>query len=136
MNPPIQGAVGVLCRDGRYLVIQRAAAVAAPLCWCFPGGTVEPGESITDAVVREMREEVGLTVTPIRQLYAWTHPKRRLCLTWWSLSEESQIPETPNPAEVAQTQWLTPNQMYQLTPMTPGNTAFLNALKNGQTILL
>ena len=98
-------------------------------------GTVEPGESCADAVIREMQEEVALTVTPIRQLFHWTHPKRKLQLAWWSLSEESQPPTTPNPAEVAQTQWLTPNQLHPLSPMTPGNKAFLTALQDGQANL-
>ena len=31
--------------------------------YCFPGGHVEPGESIVDSVVREMKEETGLTVS-------------------------------------------------------------------------
>ena len=34
--------------------------------YCFPGGHVEPGESIVDSVVREMKEETGLTVSGLR----------------------------------------------------------------------
>ena len=34
--------------------------------YCFPGGHVEPGESIVDSVVREMKEETGLTVRNLR----------------------------------------------------------------------
>ena len=34
--------------------------------YCFPGGHVEPGEAIVDSVIREMKEETGLTVSSLR----------------------------------------------------------------------
>jgi mutator protein MutT len=54
------GAV-VLRDDGRVLVIRRGRAPGRGT-WTLPGGKVEPGESPTDAVVREVREETGLAV--------------------------------------------------------------------------
>ena len=39
----IEGVVGVMQRDEKYLVIRRAAGVRAPGAWCFPGGTIEAG---------------------------------------------------------------------------------------------
>jgi ADP-ribose pyrophosphatase YjhB (NUDIX family) len=54
---------GVLILDGRVLLVRRGKE---PLRgrWVIPGGTVEPGEGLEDALVREMREETGLTVRP------------------------------------------------------------------------
>ena len=52
---------------GRVLVQHRLPKATNP--WCgltFPGGHVEAGESITDSVVREIREETGLTVSKLR----------------------------------------------------------------------
>jgi 8-oxo-dGTP pyrophosphatase MutT (NUDIX family) len=57
-------AVAALIRDeaGRILLQRRADDG----CWNLPAGAVDPGESPADAVVREVREETGLRVRPVR----------------------------------------------------------------------
>ena len=52
---------GVAVRDGAILLIERATEPAVGK-WSVPGGRVEPGETLADALVREMAEETGLAV--------------------------------------------------------------------------
>ena len=58
---PVVGVGGVVVRDGRALIVKRAHDPRRGE-WSIPGGTVEVGERLTDAVRREMREETGLEV--------------------------------------------------------------------------
>jgi len=59
----VEVAAGLL-RDGDLvLVCQRAATGTHPLRWEFPGGKLEPGESVEACLVREMREELGIVAT-------------------------------------------------------------------------
>ena len=61
---PLAGVGAVVVCRGRVLLVQRATEPARGQ-WSLPGGLVEIGESLADAVVREVREETGLTVEPV-----------------------------------------------------------------------
>ncbi|WP_255774820.1 NUDIX domain-containing protein [Caballeronia sp. SL2Y3] len=57
-------AVGVMVHpDGRYLLAQRPEGKPYEGYWEFPGGKLEPGESVEAALGRELHEELGIDVT-------------------------------------------------------------------------
>ena len=58
---PISGVAAVVIEDDRVVLVQRGRAPAYGE-WSLPGGAVELGESLEDAVVREVEEEIGLKV--------------------------------------------------------------------------
>lgn len=61
---PLVGVGAVVVRDGRVLLVRRGRE---PLKghWSLPGGMLELGEPLTAGVVREIKEETGLTVEPV-----------------------------------------------------------------------
>jgi 8-oxo-dGTP diphosphatase len=60
---PVDVAVGVLIQpDGAFLLTSRPPGKVYAGHWEFPGGKVEPGESIEAALARELHEELGITV--------------------------------------------------------------------------
>ena len=70
MEPRPELCVGAIAvQDGRLLLVQRGRPPAEGL-WSVPGGRVEAGESIVDAVLRELDEETGLAGT-CGELVGW-----------------------------------------------------------------
>ena len=62
----VQVAVGVLLRpDGAFLLTSRPAGKVYEGYWEFPGGKVEPGESVEQALRRELFEEIGISIGPV-----------------------------------------------------------------------
>jgi 8-oxo-dGTP diphosphatase len=60
-----RAAVAILREKGRVLVCQRKRNSRYQLKWEFPGGKVEPGESVQDCVKRELHEELSINVETI-----------------------------------------------------------------------
>ena len=56
-------AVALIDADGRVLLAQRPAGKTMAGLWEFPGGKVQPGETPEAALIRELKEELGVDVT-------------------------------------------------------------------------
>ena len=61
---PFLAVSAAIVRDGRILLVRRARAPGRGL-YSLPGGVVEAGETLHEAVIREVHEETGLTVEPV-----------------------------------------------------------------------
>jgi 8-oxo-dGTP diphosphatase len=61
---PYLAVSAAIFRDGRVLIVRRARPPAQGL-YTLPGGVVEIGETLVEAVVREIREETALTIAPV-----------------------------------------------------------------------
>jgi 8-oxo-dGTP diphosphatase len=80
---PVEVAVGVLIdAQGRFLLTSRPPGKVYAGYWEFPGGKLEPGESVEEALRRELHEEIGVTIghaEPWRvELFDYPHARVRL----------------------------------------------------------
>lgn len=77
MNPTDLTVAAVIHRDGRYLIVEEQAMRRIVLSQ--PGGHIEAGESPEQAVIREVQEETGCTVScaELIGVYLWIHPQTR-----------------------------------------------------------
>ncbi|HEU4729149.1 MAG TPA: 8-oxo-dGTP diphosphatase MutT [Kofleriaceae bacterium] len=96
--------------DQRVLITQRRADQALPLQWEFPGGKVEAGESPVAALVRELREEIGVTVAVGRIWDVLFHAYPAFDLVM--LVYPCRIVEgVPRAREVADLAWVAPSDL-------------------------
>ena len=132
MTTQRRGAIGVLPgENGTLLVIERSATVRAPGKYCFPGGEIEEGETEQAAVQRELREEVGLEVEPLRQLWK-SEAQSGVLLHWWLVRRvDAAQPPQPNPREVASCHWLSLEEIEHHPKTLLTNRRFAAAVRDG-----
>lgn len=129
-QPDKHGVVALIQDEaGRYLFIRRGWALPrAPGMWCFVGGEVEQGESYASAIVREVREEVGLCVRAGEKFHETISPNGEFRLHWLRVELTSDSPPlAPHPHEVAEVAWLTLEDALRLEPILPSLRVWLQA---------
>ena len=121
-------AVALVDPDGRVLIAQRPEGKAMAGLWEFPGGKVEPGERPEETLIRELHEELGVTVMEacLAPLTFASHPYDSfhllmplyICRRWEGLAQ----------AREGQTlRWVRPRQLRDY-PMPPADEPLIPAV--------
>ncbi len=107
----------LIWEGGRFMICQRPAHKARELLWEFAGGKVEPGETKEQALVRECREELAVTVAAESVFTELTHtyPDLTIHLT---LFNARIIAGTPQKLEHNDIRWISPAEIdkYEFCP--------------------
>lgn len=126
--PIVEVAVAVIVRsDGSFLLASRPEGKPYAGYWEFPGGKVQPGESVLRALKRELREELDITV---EHAYRWltrpfTYPHATVRLCFFRITEWCGKPRS---CENQQLSWQYPGRV-EVEPLLPANTPVLRALE-------
>jgi 8-oxo-dGTP diphosphatase len=101
-------SAGIVIEDGRVLLSRRKAGGHLAGAWEFPGGKVEPAEDPRDALVREMREELGIDVTVNDIVECTFHhyadAQKSVLLLFFSATRTASSP-APQALDVAELRW-------------------------------
>ena len=117
----------LIWRGERFLACQRPVHKARGLLWEFVGGKIEPGETPEQALVRECREELDITVVPGEIFMEVTHqyPDSTVHLTLF----HAALPEgEPKALEHKELRWITIQEIDQLD-FCPADEEILERLK-------
>ena len=124
---PVEVVAALIFEGDRFLICQRPANKARALLWEFVGGKVEPGETKEEALVRECREELDITLSVGDVFTEVTHeyPDITVHLTLFL----SKIAEgTPKLLEHHALQWITPAEIPEYE-FCPADTEILKQIR-------
>jgi 8-oxo-dGTP diphosphatase len=131
-EPPIPHAIVAVVRRGdRVLLIRRGPGAAMSGYWAPPSGRVEPGESQADAVVRELREELGADATPLRKVWESATHDGGFRLHWWLAEVPGDAELRLDRSEVSEARWVTPEEFRQLDRTFESHAAFFERVLPG-----
>lgn len=111
-----QVVVGIISKEGdgdmtKYLLVKAKTNFGEFTgCWYPPGGHMEKGESEEEALVREMKEELGLEVVPTRKIAKSPGDVENLVAHWWKC-EATSLEIKVDEVEIAEVGWFTKKDM-------------------------
>lgn len=122
-------AVALVDADGRILLQQRQAASSMAGLWEFPGGKIEPGETPEQALIRELAEELAISVeqaclAPATFASAPLGDRHLLLLLYVCRKWRG----TPQPLAADGLRWVRPAQMHGLA-MPPADVPLIGLLE-------
>ena len=101
---PSTVVAAIIVQDGRVLLVRRRVAEGT-LSWQFPAGTQEPGETPSQTAVREVAEEVGLTVVPVAMLGERRHPTTGRHIVYVACATDTDAATVRDTDELAELAW-------------------------------
>lgn len=140
MSKIVEVAAAVMLRaDGReFLLAQRPEGKVYAGYWEFPGGKVEPGETVRAALVRELHEELGIVVSECSPWLTreFTYPHATVRLHFWRVTAWTGEIGISGPLEHAAVDWLERGKTPTLAPILPANGPILKGLALPETMLI
>lgn len=132
MSKIVEVAAAVMLRaEGQeFLLAQRPEGKVYAGYWEFPGGKVEAGETVRQALIRELQEELGITATACSPWLTrqFTYPHATVRLHFWRVTAwDGEIGITA-PLEHAAVNWEKCGKSATVTPILPANDPILKAL--------
>lgn len=103
--PHINVCAAIIRRDGKVLIAKRPSKGLLGGLWEFPGGKVEDGETHTEALVREIREELATNVSPTEQFGTYRHAYTHFKVTLQAWMTTLTGPE-PSAIEASEIRWV------------------------------
>jgi 8-oxo-dGTP diphosphatase len=126
-----QAIVGVVLRGDRFIAIRRGPAVVFPGYWAPPSGRLEPGETQSAAVEREMAEELGLDVVPLAKVWECPTEDGLYTLHWWTARPRNDRALVLQPDEVSEARWVTGAEFLALEPSFAADRDFIQRILPG-----
>jgi 8-oxo-dGTP diphosphatase len=106
----------VIERDGRILITRRRAGAHLGGLWEFPGGKAEAGESLEEALIREIREELALDISVGVRIdrVDWEYPDKHVSIVFFSCTASGE----PRPIEGQEMMWVAASDLgsYEFPP--------------------